>query len=267
MIVLLVILLILFLLYALSTAGRSGHPGWDALRGWSYAHRGLHTAQRPENSLSAFQAAVDKGYGIELDVHLMADGNLAVIHDSSLLRTVGADVKIEDLTLEQLQDYCLEGTQEPIPTFRQVLELVGDKIPMIVELKAVNNHAQLVDAACEMLKSHPGVYCIESFDPRCLYHLKKHYPHIIRGQLAENFLLVKGFMPWLLKWILTTQMANFLTRPDFTSYKFAHRRQFSNFLARKLWGVQGVSWTLTSLEEHSQAVKEGWIPIFENCEP
>ena len=56
---------------------------------WDYAHRGLHDKEvgSPENSLAAFKEAVESGYGAELDVHLLKDGNLAVIHDSSLFRT------------------------------------------------------------------------------------------------------------------------------------------------------------------------------------
>ena len=78
---------------------RAGHPGLKALRGHGYAHRGLHGNGLPENSMAAFRAALDHGYGIEFDLHLLKDGNLAVIHDSSLLRTAGTDVRIEDLTL------------------------------------------------------------------------------------------------------------------------------------------------------------------------
>ena len=140
----LIVILIMSALYVLSVRGRSGHPGWEQLRGWSYAHRGLHNQDRPENSMAAFRAALEHGYGIELDIHLMKDGNLAVIHDSSLKRTAGADVKIEELSLEDLDLYRLEGTEERIPLFRDVLALYAGKAPMIIELKADgNNHAAL----------------------------------------------------------------------------------------------------------------------------
>ena len=104
--------------YILSTQGRTGHPGLAALRGWNYAHRGLHDETKPENSMAAFRAALEHGYGIELDIHLMKDGNLAVIHDCSLERVAGADVKITDLTAEDLPNYRLCGTDETIPSPR-----------------------------------------------------------------------------------------------------------------------------------------------------
>ena len=173
-------------LYALK--GRSNHPGMEALRGWAYAHRGLHKEGVPENSMAAFRAALEKGYGIELDIHLMADGNLAVIHDASLKRTAGADVQIEDLTAEDLENYRLEGTDEKIPLFKDVMALYEGKAPMIVELKPMNNnHDALAEAACELMKDYKGIYCMESFDPRCIAWLRKNRPQIIRGQLTENF--------------------------------------------------------------------------------
>ena len=121
--------------YVLSTQGRTGHPELNALKGWYYAHRGLHNAERPENSMAAFRAALEKGYGIELDIHLLKDGNLAVIHDSLLNRTTGEAGRVEDLTTEALKHYHLEGTQETIPEFMDVLTLYNGKAPLIVELK------------------------------------------------------------------------------------------------------------------------------------
>ena len=127
------LLIVLILLYIFALRCRKGHPGLEALKGWSYAHRGLHGEGVPENSMAAFKAALDGGFGIEFDVHLLADGNLAVIHDSLLNRTTGQAGRIEDLTTEQLKDYRLEGTEETIPTFAQLLELYDGKAPLIVE--------------------------------------------------------------------------------------------------------------------------------------
>lgn len=254
-------------LYVLSTQGRIGHPGLAALRGWNYAHRGLHDEEKPENSMAAFRAALEHGYGIELDIHLMKDGNLAVIHDTSLMRTAGADVKITDLSTEELANYRLNGTEETIPTFRQVLELYAGKAPLIIELKADDNVQALVDAAVQAMEGYEGPYCMESFDPRCVHALKKKYPHIIRGQLTEDFFNSSSKLPAPLKWALKNQVLNFTTMPDFVAYKFRDRKTFSNTLVRKFWGVQGVTWTLKTKEEFDAAVNDGWIPIFENFKP
>lgn len=254
-------------LYVLSTQGRVKHPGLPVLRGWKYAHRGLHDEQLPENSMGAFRAALENGYGIELDIHLMKDGNLAVIHDTSLLRTAGADVKITDLTIEDLPNYPLSNG-ELIPTFDQVLNLFAGQAPLIVELKEDGNSKELVDTAVKAMEDYKGIYCMESFHPVCVYHLKKYHPHVIRGQLVMDYFKEKNSpLNPVLKWIVTHQAENFLTQPDFISYRCSDRRNFSNWFALKFWGLQGVTWTIKNQRELDRAVKEGWIPIFEGFKP
>ena len=267
MMILLVILILAMLLLFL-IKGRTGHKDLPALQNWAYAHRGLHGQGIPENSLAAFRAAVSHGFGAELDVHLMKDGNLAVIHDSSLKRTADADVKIEDLTVEDLEAYRLGGTEERIPLFSEVLEVFQGKTPLIVELKSANNnYATLCEEACKLLDSYKGAYCIESFDPRCIRWLRKHRPDLIRGQLAENWLKTKSPVAWALCAAVTLLLSNAYNRPDFIAYKFEDRKLFPVVLCRKLWSVQGVSWTLRTKQDYDTAVQEGWIPIFEGFIP
>lgn len=263
----LLLILVAFLLFA--TYCRRGHPGLKDLQGWAYAHRGLHGNGIPENSMGAFRAALEGGYGVELDVHLLKDGNLAVIHDSLLNRTTGQPGRVEDLSTGDLKNYPLEGTGETIPEFMDVLTLFNGQAPLIVELKPVDgNHAQLCEAACNMLATYKGVYCLESFDPRCVAWLKKNKPQLIRGQLTENFLKTRNDLPDYQKFMLTHNLMNLLGRPDFVAYKFADRKDsFTTALCRRLWKAQGVTWTLKTQEEYDTAVKEGWLPIFEGFRP
>ena len=262
-------LLALVLLWILALRCRRNRPGLADLRNWSYAHRGLHGPGVPENSMAAFRAALDGGFGVELDVHLLKDGNLAVMHDSLLNRTTGQAGRMEDLTIGELKDYSLEGTAETIPEFGEVLDLFGGKAPLIIELKSADgNHAALTEAACKLLEGYPGPFCMESFDPKCVAWLRKNRPDIIRGQLAENFFRSRNDLPDHLKFLATNLLFNFLTVPDFIAYKFADRNTTpSTVLCRKLWGAQGVSWTLRTREEYDTAVSEGWLPIFEGFLP
>lgn len=262
-------LLALVLLWILALRCRRNRPGLADLRNWSYAHRGLHGPGAPENSMAAFRAALDGGFGVELDVHLLKDGNLAVMHDSLLNRTTGQAGRMEDLTTEDLKHYFLEGTDETIPEFAQVLDLFGGRAPLIIELKSADgNHAALTEAACKLLEGYSGPFCMESFDPKCVAWLRKNRPDIIRGQLAENFFRSRNDLPDHLKFLATNLLFNFLTVPDFIAYKFADRNTTpSTVLCRKLWGAQGVSWTLRTREEYDTAVSEGWLPIFEGFLP
>lgn len=266
---LLFVLLLLFALAVLATYSKKEHPGVQRFSLWAYAHRGLHGDGVPENSLKAFRKAAAEGYGAELDVHLMRDGNLAVIHDSSLKRTAGVDVDIEDLSLADLEQYYLEGTLETVPEFSQVLEIFEDKAPLIVELKSKGNNVDaLCKAACRYLDGYQGQYCVESFDPRCVRWFYKHRPEIIRGQLAENFLESDNCkFPFVVKFVMTNHLSNFLTRPDFIAYRFQDRNTLFTKLCRKLWKVQGISWTVRTQKEFDSAVQDGWIPIFEYFNP
>ena len=262
-------IIILIILFLFAIRCRSSHPGVEALKGWSYAHRGLHGHGIPENSMAAFKAALDGGYGIELDVHLLKDGNLAVMHDSLLNRTTGEAGRIEDLTTEDLKNYHLQGTEETIPEFMDVLTLYNGKAPLIVELKPVDgNHAELTEAACRMLDGYKGVYCLESFDPRCIVWLKQNRPELIRGLLSYNYSKTRSDLPDYLKFLLTHYMMNFRCVPDFIAYQYRDRKDtISNDLCRKVWKALGVSWTLKTKEEYDTAVAEGWIPIFEGFRP
>ena len=144
-IIIIIVLLVLFWLYLLCLRCRRGKMDQAYFRQWRYAHRGLHDREKgiPENSMAAFKRAAANGFGAELDVHLMKDGKLAVIHDASLLRTAGADVEIEDLTAEALEQYPLEGTEQRIPLLEEVLPLFTDRAPLIVELKAEREEMEL----------------------------------------------------------------------------------------------------------------------------
>jgi hypothetical protein len=119
-----------------------------------------------------------------------------------------------------------------------------------------------------MLDGYCGAYCLESFDPRCIYWLRKNRPDLIRGQLTENYFKSKSVkIPWILKFLLRSQMLNFLLRPDFVACRYSDRKCLSNLLAEKLWNTQSVTWTLKSQEEFDTAIKENRIPIFEGFYP
>lgn len=100
-----------------------------------YAHRGA-SVEYPENTLAAFRRAVDLGVdGIELDVHLSADGHLVVMHDETVDRTTNGSGAIEEMTLAEIKALDA-GNGESVPTLGEVLDLVGRALHVDIEVKA-----------------------------------------------------------------------------------------------------------------------------------
>ena len=143
------ICLILAVAWAVLLRARRGTESMAALRKFRYAHRGLYDKEAgiPENSLPAFSRAIARGFGAELDVHLLRDGTLAVFHDSDVKRMTGREGYLEDLSADELKDYALDGTKETIPQFKDVLALfAGTGLPLIVEVKSFrDNFAELTE--------------------------------------------------------------------------------------------------------------------------
>ena len=239
---------------------------FSQLEKYIFAHRGFHDKPLiPENSMPAFRRAGERGFGAELDIHLMKDGRLAVIHDACLRRTAHADVFIEDLCAEDLPQYHLEESSETIPLLEDVLEL---GLPLIVELKCERgNAAALSEAAWNALKDYPAPWCMESFDPRAVFWFAKHHPEVCRGQLSENFFRNPEVeLPGYQKWILTRLLGNIFCRPDFVAYQFEDRD--NPYLRRYLQnGGREASWTIRKREDLEAALRAGSIPIFECFDP
>ena len=221
-IIVLSVIAVLFVLYLFMIFPRAKAPKMQTIL-CSYAHRGLHDAEIPENSLKAFQKATEAGYGIELDVQLSRDGVVVVFHDSTLTRMCGVDKRVADCTMEELRSYRLLDTEECIPTFSEVLSLVGGRVPLLVELKGESASATLCAPVRELLSSYDGPYCIESFNPYLLFSMRREMPDAYLGLLYTNVCREKKKCTFIN--ILVTLMGlNFLAKPSFISYDKNYRR-------------------------------------------
>lgn len=233
------------------------------LSGWCCAHRGLHSldGRVPENSLPAFRAAVEAGYGAELDVQLSRDGQVVVFHDDDLKRVCGVDARVDSKSLSELKTLPLLGSDERMPLFTQALDaLKGLAGPLIVELKTGPRNAELCEKTVEILRGWSGNYCIESFDPTILLWFKKNAPDMLRGQLATVVDDYAGQNPLVAK-LLTNCALNFLTKPDFIAYRVGARPK-AVARARKR-GVLLFGWTPRTPEEGAgddSLIFEGFTP-------
>ena len=187
-----------------------------------YAHRGLYEEDQsvPENSLAAFKRAVEWGYGIELDVQLSRDGFAVVFHDDDLQRACGDPRKVNDVPWQELRAMRLFGTKKGIPLFRDVLSLIGGKVPLIVELKSGPRNEELCRSVCAILRDYAGDACVESFDPRIVAWFRRNDPKRIRGQLAQPPQLYReDGMSAVRSAILGATLLNVMARPHFIAYR------------------------------------------------
>ena len=222
----------------------------DSFKHQYYAHRGLHTKSEivPENSLKAFRLAVEKGYGIELDVQLSKDGYVMVFHDDDLERMCGVKGNIWDYTFEELRSFRLLGTDEQIPLFTEVLEILEKGTgKLICELKTGPRNTELAEKTYGFLKDYKGIYCIESFNPFIVRWFKKNAPHIVRGQLINIREKYADFNPFI-AWMLSNARFSFLNKPHFVAYNLVKEPpKYVQKLAKK--GTMLVSWTSRTPEE------------------
>lgn len=141
-------------------------------KGSKIAHRGCWNYSIPENSPTAFRRAVEIGLPIELDVHLLADGSVAVAHDSSIFRMCFKRGRLEDMRVSDLTNCRLWFSNEHIPTFKEVLEIVGGRVPLYIELKCRDNELELADALLHELDGYDGDYIFIGFYAKAGAYLK-----------------------------------------------------------------------------------------------
>ncbi len=151
------------------------------------AHRGYHdlNQSRWENTLSAFDAAIEHGFAIECDVHLSKDGIPIVFHDTELKRLTGTEGRLADHTASELGQLNIGGTADRVPTLKEMLERVAGRVPLVIELKGTKGSDDgLVSAASALLASYDGHAAIMSFDHWLVRRFSKDAPGIPAGLTA-----------------------------------------------------------------------------------
>ncbi|SDE70380.1 glycerophosphodiester phosphodiesterase family protein [Limimaricola pyoseonensis] len=156
------------------------------------AHRAFHGAGRPENSLSAVRAAVEAGYGIEIDVRSSSDGAAMVFHDADLERLTGLSGPLVAREAAALRTISLIGSADTIPTLREVLDLVAGRVPLLIEIKdhddALGPNVGAVEAAVARdLEGYSGPVAVMSFNPHAVAEMARLAPDLPRGLTTCDF--------------------------------------------------------------------------------
>ena len=232
----------------------------DFLTQGDYAHRGLHGGGQGliENSLPAFAAALDAGLGIECDVRLSADGIVYVFHDETLDRLTAKTGAFARLSGQELDSIPLLGTGGPIPTLRALLETVGGRQPLLIEIKidGVEPVGPLCAAVARDLQDYTGPVAIMSFDPRVARWFATHAPAVVRGLVVteENS---KGWWGQMRR-----ALAMRHAKPDFLAYDI--RDLPSPFADRaRSEGMPVLSWTVRTPAQWQTVRHHADAAIFE----
>ena len=208
------------------------------------AHRGLHKGKEtPENSMLAFQKAVEKNYGIELDITISKDNEIVVFHDETLNRLCNVNGNIEDFEYSFLKKLKLYETKEHIPLFSEVLSLIKNRVPLFIEIKKHKNIGILETKLCDLLNNYAGEYYICSFEKDILIWFKKNKPNLKRGLIFETN--IKKFQKYNKTLFLYKY---FKTKADFISldYKLIDSSIYKFCIKNNLFLL---SWTINSKEK------------------
>lgn len=213
------------------------------------AHRGIHNNKDiPENSMLAFKMAIDKEYAIEFDIEITKDDKLIIHHDTNLVRMTGVNKKVEDMTLNEIKELNLLDTNEKIPTFKELLELVNGKVFLDIEVKSTKKKDKIIDLILDELKDYKGELSLKSFDPFIVSKLKKRNTKYKIGLLIMKKSASKG-----LNLLVATRLI-YLTKCDFlaVSRKMVNDRYYIRHTKKKPLYV----WTFKGLADAERFVKK-----------
>jgi glycerophosphoryl diester phosphodiesterase len=246
-------------------------PAW--LTAQPIAHRGLHDKARGivENTLSAADAAIAKGFAIECDVQETSDGDAVVFHDFTLDRLTAEKGRVAERTAGELSAIRVAGSAEDrIPTLKAFLERIGGRVPLVVEIKsAFDGSTSLTRRTCEVLGGYAGPVCVKSFDPVPIAAVGTIAPNLLRGIVAESRYADGSYAR--LSAEQKHNLANLLhfeaSQPQFLSWAVRDLPLAAPYLARLLGKIPVMTWTVRTPEERVRAEKHADQMVFEGFVP
>jgi glycerophosphoryl diester phosphodiesterase len=243
-------------------------PAWLTAR--PVAHRGLHDAAagRVENTLPAAAAAAARGYAIEVDLQLSADGEAMVFHDDTLDRLTDATGPLRARTAADLATVAIRGGDARIPTLDALLATVAGRVPLVLELKSDWSRrpaAALVARVVDRLAGYGGPAALMSFDPDIVAEVRRVAPHLTRGIVADRaddpaeYPGQSATERFALRHLLHAPR----TRPDFVAYDVHALPMPAPTVLRRLFGRPLLTWTVRSLADLAWARGHADQIIFE----
>ena len=186
--------------------------GW--LRTWEYAHRGLHAAGVPENSLAAFMQAVEQGLGIECDIQRSRDGHAMLLHDWELDRLTALSGPTASHSAAELAQIAFLDSEHRLARLDDMLTLVGGQVPILIEIKSRRGYdvQRSCRAVADALQDYAGRHAVMSFDPRVPTWFARHSPTTLRGLVMREDEVGMTQKAW------QRRLALWAARPEFIAY-------------------------------------------------
>jgi glycerophosphoryl diester phosphodiesterase len=245
-------------------------PDWLTAR--PVAHRGLHDRTRGiiENMPGAARAAIDGNFGIECDIQLTADGEAMVHHDDALGRLTDGTGALLGLTSDQLRAVAFKDTPERMMSLGDLCTLVNGRVPIVIEVKShFDGDRKLVTRMAQVLGSYSGPVAGMSFDPDQVAALRDLMPKLPRGIIAQRRYDEADWpeaSPAQRLGMLHLRHA-FRTRPDFVAYWVNDLPAPAPWIARHIFGLPLLTWTVRTTEQRERAARYADQMIFEGFRP
>ncbi len=235
------------------------------LKAQPFAHRGLHGGGIVENSRAAFDAAIAGGFGIELDVQAAVGGEPFVFHDAELERLTSERGMIRDTPAADLDRILLRGTSETIPRLAEVLDRIGGRVPLLIEVKTADHHAGMLSLAVRRtLEGYRGAVAVMSFNPNVSRWFREHAPRIVRGLVVTEGEPQGAYERW--RGRAERHFALWRAGPDFLAYDI--RNLPSRFAAaQRARDLALVTWTVRTKAQEQTAFACADEAIFEKPAP
>jgi glycerophosphoryl diester phosphodiesterase len=246
--------------------------GLDWLTARPVAHRGLHDAAVGviENTASAFEAAIAGNFAIECDIQLSADGEAMVHHDRSLGRLTEGDGPLQTKTAAELKAVPFRATVDRMLTLGELCDLTYGRVPLVIEIKSqFDGERRLVERAVAIVHAYQGPAALMSFDPDLVAAVREAAPGLPRGIIAMRHY---RHAEWArLSAAQRRSMAHLLhaprTRPDFVAYHVKDLPAAAPLLARYLFGLPLLTWTVRTPDDRANAARWATQMIFEGFRP
>jgi glycerophosphoryl diester phosphodiesterase len=247
-------------------------PDLDWLTERPFAHRGLHDASAGviENTAPAFAAAIAAGYGIETDLQISADGEAMVHHDDAFGRLTEGTGRLADMSAADIKLIRFKGSTAHVLTLGELFELVAGRAPLLLELKSrFDGDLRLAKRAADVVARYSTHTAVMSFDPDLIEAVRHINPDLTRGIVAERRYADPEWkaLPFArrqrLAWLLHTPRS----RPQFLAYSVQDLPAIPALLARTLFRLPLLTWTVRNEHQRSRAARWADQVIFEGWRP